>query len=150
MKNEKMTAVTSNGEVKETAIQAVSSTINRDALAAIRETLSKIEEMEPGVSLAPTYFEFENTGDSVRGVFIGYKQLTVQDAERDGELKEITAVGWMNLDESVSVNAGVSLVGIFQQSGIQIGTPVEITFKGRKKVERGSVKVYDVRPLMSK
>lgn len=132
--------VTASGEIKETSGTVSALVIPKDTFAVIKKTAAGLDKMETGISLAPRYFEFEAPGDSVRGVFVGFKNLTLSD-------RETTAVLWMDKDMNVFLNSGVNLVDTFQGVGLEIGAPVEITYVEKKKVERGSVKVYDVRIL---
>jgi hypothetical protein len=143
----KVQAVTSNGEIKETELQATALTVSQAQLKEIHKRAENLSNMSAGVSLNPRYYEFENAGDTVRGVFLGFKQLTMTD-RATGKPKAVNAVMWMDETKSVFVNAGASLVGIFTEVDVPQFHGVQIEYTGETKTKSGNnVKIYDVRIL---
>lgn len=103
-----------------------------------------LDAAEVGINIQPQYFEFINTGDSLRGVFNGISTITTKD-RKTGEYKQIPAVVLQN-KEGVKLNAGASLVSQFEK--LMPGTAVQVTYKGKEKTKSGNeVKTYDVRLL---
>jgi len=138
-------AVKSSGEITETSLETTALTVSREQLAEIHKRAESLSKMEAGISLNPRYYEFENKGDSVRGVFLGFKELVMNDRVNGGT-KTSRAVMWMDEQKSVYVNAGVSLVSVFTEVNVPQFAAVQIEFSGTEKTKSGNtVKVYDVR-----
>lgn len=115
--------------------------------AEMSATLAELPEMSTGMNIAPAYLEFEKEGQSVRGIFLGFMMQEFTD-EQTGEIKNLECVGVMDDKQNVSINAGTALVGAFKSSQLAQFSPVEITYAGQKKVKRGYMKVYEIRPLI--
>lgn len=135
-------AVTSEGEIKETVLSAPPVRLDAGRFAQIESSLAQIKKMRTGISMNAKYREFNKEGDSVRGVFIGFRTIYKSDG---GERKPLRAAAWIDEDKAVWINAGTALCSQCEQ--IPEGTPVEITYSESIKVEMGKVKIYDVKPL---
>ena len=103
------------------------------------DQLPDFDEMEAGMSLAAKYIEFEQPGQKLRGLLIGFNQMTGQ----DGAVKPVAV--FQNKD-GVFVNAGSNLVS--QVRHLPPKTSVEVTYMGKEKTGNGyNVKVFEVRLL---
>lgn len=132
---------TETGEEKETDFVRQVSVMNADKLSEISLKASGLDGMEKGISLTTTYKEFSKAGEKTRGVFMGMKSLNKKD--ENGSLIPLPAVGWMESNGEIFVNAGSNLVG--QLAGVAPMTAVEIEFVKEEKVQSGGkVKVYKV------
>lgn len=111
------------------------------------KTLAELDSMTAGVNIAPQYLEFAEIGQKIRGVFMGFVLQDFTDTET-GEIKTLECVGIMDADQNVFINAGTSLVGTFKATNLAQYSPVEVTYTEHRKVKRGYMKVYSVRPLI--
>lgn len=103
-----------------------------------------LEDAEPGMSLALQYRKFNQAGETVRAVFIGF---TTIGSNQQGKGK-IPAAVFQSAD-GVWLNAGDNLVN--QVRRLAIHTPVVVTYKGEQKTQSGSnVKTFEVRLLVPK
>ena len=64
-------------------------------MSKANELISSLKDAETGINIAPEYFEFNEVGTKVRGVFLGYTKFEVVD-QKSGELKTLNAIGWMD------------------------------------------------------
>lgn len=134
--------VTDTGEVKETALVAAPIVFDSEKFSRIEQSLQQLASMKSGISMNAKYREFTREGESVRGVFIGFRTIIKSE---NSEPKAIRAAAWIDESKTVFINAGVTLCKQFDE--IPEGTPVEITYAQSLKVEMGKCKVYDVKPL---
>lgn len=140
MSNAKKTeAVTTTG-------QSYTSDLTQVRPEEIEAQLSGLAKMETGINLAFRYKEFVDKGDKARGVFMGFVQFEKVDKET-GKVSMLDAVAWMEADRTVYQNAGTALVSAFKTHWLAQGTPIEVEYQGQKKVERGYMKEYALRPL---
>ncbi|MBD1207495.1 MAG: hypothetical protein H9535_03640 [Ignavibacteria bacterium] len=135
-------AVTSDGREKETELSASPVLISKERLNAIEDSLQKLEAMESGIALNAKYREFDATGETVRGVYLGMKTIFKKD---NGEMKPIECASWIDSTKQVWICGAKILVS--QCSELPQGTPVEITYTEKVKVDMGFAKSFDVRPL---
>lgn len=135
-------AVTSDGREKETELSASPVLISKERLNAIEDSLQKLETMESGIALNAKYREFDATGETVRGVYLGMKTIFKKD---NGEVKPIECASWIDAAKQVWISGAKILVS--QCSELPQGTPVEITYTEKIKVEMGYAKSFEVRPL---
>lgn len=115
-------------------------------MSKAKELISGLKDAETGINISPEYYEFNEVGQKIRGVFLGYTKFEVAD-QKTGELKVLNAIGWMDQDGNTFSNAGVSLVGSLVAAGIELYSMIEIEYLGTKKVTEGKMKRYAVRPL---
>ena len=109
--------------------------VNFQALIAQSE---KLQALKPVINLSAEYIEVEKVGESFRGIYIGKQKMQVTD-QATGETREIEGVRFL-IDKQVKINAGVVLVNEIDRSGINVGTPVEVTYTAKK----GNVKIYSL------
>ena len=83
------------------------------------------------------YWTPENIGEKKRMVFAGVQDRTVLDQKTNEEIQLSCVVFWLpgeNPDQHRTVvNGSKRLVAVFENGGIAEGTPVQITYKGKKK-----------------
>lgn len=102
------------------------------------EASANLTKLKVAINLSPEYIELVKPGESFRGIFWGFTEITVND-QVTGEQRTIAAAAFL-VDKSIRINAGVALVGECRKSGIDKGTPVEVTFKEKK----GNLKIYSL------
>jgi hypothetical protein len=88
-----------------------------------------------------SYREFNSEGEKLRGVFLGLK--TVQKNNDLGNKVPLECVQWFDPSGEVYLNAGVTLVGAFQQAQVLPGTAIEIEYLGKRE----RAKLFAVRVL---
>ena len=113
-----------------------------DVTAAITpemlEASANLTKLKAAINLSPEYIELTKAGESFRGIFYGFTEITVND-QVTGEQRTIPAAAFL-VNKAIRINAGVALVGECKKSGIEKGTPVEVTFKEKK----GNLKIYSL------
>ena len=102
------------------------------------EASANLTKLKVAINLSPEYIELVKAGESFRGIFWGFTEITVND-QVTGEQRTIAAAAFL-VDKAIRINAGVALVGECKKSGIEKGTPVEVTFKEKK----GNLKIYSL------
>lgn len=111
------------------------SDVNFQTLIAQSE---KLEKMKPVINLSAEYIELEKVGESFRGIYIGKQRMQISD-QATGEIRDIEGVRFL-INKQVKINAGVVLVNEIDRSGINVGTPVEVSYTSKK----GNVKIYSL------
>jgi 3-methyladenine DNA glycosylase Tag len=102
------------------------------------EASANLTKLKAAINLSPEYIELVKPGESFRGIFWGFTEITVND-QVTGDQRTLPAAAFL-VDKSIRINAGVALVGECKKSGIDKGTPVEVTFKEKK----GNLKIYSL------
>lgn len=87
--------------------------------------------------LSQEYWTPVNVGEKKRMIFAGVQDRTVLDQKTNDEIQLSCVVFLLpgeNADEHKTVvNGSKRLVAVFENGGIAEGTPVQITYKGKKK-----------------
>lgn len=99
---------------------------------------TQLDKLEQVITLTAQYLELEKPAESFRGVYIGTQVMTMAD-KVTGEEKSFDAVRFL-INKQVFINAGVVLVNEIKRAGINVGTPVEITYLRKE----GNTKIYQV------
>ena len=102
------------------------------------EASSNLSKLKTAINLSPEYIELAKPGESFRGIFWGFTEITVND-QVTGEQRTIPAAAFL-VDKSIRINAGVALVSECKKAGIEKGAPIEVTFKEKK----GNLKLYSL------
>jgi hypothetical protein len=136
-----LVAVDETGVVKPTELTTLPTTLAETEISAYLTTASQLHTLKPAISLTPSYREFHAEGEKLRGVFLGLK--IVQKKDDLGHKVPLECVQWLDPSGEVYLNAGVTLVGAFQQAQILPGTAIEIEYQGK----RDRAKVFAVRIL---
>jgi 3-methyladenine DNA glycosylase Tag len=112
--------------------------VNAAITPQMLEASANLSSLKAAINLSPEYIELEKEGESFRGIFWGFTEITVND-QVTGEQRQIPAAAFL-VDKCIRINAGVALVSECKKSGIDKGTPLEVTFKEKK----GKLKVYSL------
>lgn len=88
------------------------------------------------------YWDAETIGDSIRGIYKGFRVLQVEDEHQPGTKKPIGAV-LIKTSNGVYMAAGVHLVEPFLGGQIPQESAVHITYQGKKN----RMKLFEVRLL---
>jgi 3-methyladenine DNA glycosylase Tag len=112
--------------------------VNTAITPEMLEASANLTKLKAAINLSPEYIELVKPGESFRGIFWGFSEIQVND-QVTGEQRTIPAAAFL-VDKCIRINAGVALVGECRKSGIDKGTPVEVTFKEKK----GNLKIYSL------
>ena len=112
--------------------------VNAAITPEMLEASANLTKLKAAINLSPEYIELVKAGESFRGIFWGFTEIQVND-QVTGEQRTIPAAAFL-VDKAIRINAGVALVGECRKSGIDKGTPVEVTFKEKK----GNLKIYSL------
>ena len=121
---------------QENAAVSVAPEITNFADLVAKSTM--LNDLEQVVTLTAEYIELEKPSESFRGIFIGTQQMHLID-KVTGEEKTMDAVRFL-INKQVFINAGVVLVNEIKRAGINVGTPVEVTYLRKE----GNTKIYQV------
>jgi 3-methyladenine DNA glycosylase Tag len=112
--------------------------VNAAITPEMLEASANLSKLKTAINLSPEYIELAKAGESFRGIFWGFTEITVND-QVTGEQRTIPAAAFL-VDKSIRINAGVALVSECKKAGIDKGTPLEVTFKEKK----GNLKIYSL------
>lgn len=112
--------------------------VNAAITPEMLEASANLSKLKTAINLSPEYIELAKAGESFRGIFWGFTEITVND-QVTGEQRTIPAAAFL-VDKSIRINAGVALVSECKKAGINKGTPLEVTFKEKK----GNLKIYSL------
>jgi uncharacterized protein YwbE len=107
--------------------------------------LPDLDGMQESFKLEAKYFEFEEKGQSKRGVYLGMTKMQSQD---NGKIVDMAQ--FQNKD-GVWVNSGAALTRQLRERAVPIGTPLQVMYLGKKDTKTGhKIKNYEVRVLNEK
>lgn len=112
--------------------------VNAAITPEMLEASSNLSKLKTAINLSPEYIELAKVGESFRGIFWGFTEITVND-QVTGEQRTIPAAAFL-VEKTIRINAGVALVSECKKAGIDKGTPVEVIFKEKK----GNLKIYSL------
>jgi len=112
--------------------------VNATITPEMLEASANLSQLTAAINLSPEYIELVKPGESFRGIFWGFTEITVNDQVTD-EQRQIPAAAFL-VDKCIRINAGVALVSECKKAGIDKGTPLEVTFKEKK----GNLKIYSL------
>lgn len=112
--------------------------VNAAITPEMLEASANLSKLKTAINLSPEYIELSKPGESFRGIFWGFTEITVND-QVTGEQRQIPAAAFL-VDKAIRINAGVALVNECKKAGIDKGTPLEVTFKEKK----GNLKIYSL------
>jgi len=112
--------------------------VNAAITPEMLEASSNLSKLKTAINLSPEYIELAKVGESFRGIFWGFTEITVND-QVTGEQRTIPAAAFL-VEKTIRINAGVALVSECKKAGIDKGTPLEVTFKEKK----GNLKLYSL------
>jgi len=130
-----------NSSIAHVESQVDISTISQeDFLAAMEKSDSKqLKGMEVLMDLTAEYVELEKTGESFRGVYIGFQDMNITD-KQTGESKKLKAARFL-IDKKVRINAGAVLISELHRANVPVGTPLEVTYVRKD----GNTKIYSIK-----
>ena len=130
-----------NSSIAHVESQVDISTISQeDFLAAMEKSDSKqLKGMEVLMDLTAEYVELEKTGESFRGVYIGFQDMNITD-KQTGESKKLKAARFL-IDKKVRINAGAVLISELHRANVPVGTPLEVTYVRKD----GNTKIYSLK-----
>ena len=120
----------------ENAAVSVANDITNFAELVAKST--QLDKMEQVLTLTAEYIELEKPAESFRGLYIGTQHTNMTD-KNTGEEKVVEAARFL-INKQVFINMGVVLVQEIKRAGINVGTPVEITYLRKE----GNTKIYQV------
>jgi hypothetical protein len=103
----------------------------------------KLETVKATPNIAPKYIEFNVPGQKIRGFYLGNSKVE----KKENDETKVIPVILLATAKGVFMNGGVSLVDTMTKF-CRVGEAVEIEFIGLKKVSKGNLKEYAVRPLV--
>jgi hypothetical protein len=112
--------------------------VNAAITPQMLEASANLSSLKTAINLSPEYIELAKPGESFRGIFWGFTEITVND-QVSGEQRQIPAAAFL-VDKCIRINGGVALVSECKKAGIDKGTPLEVTFKEKK----GNLKIYSL------
>ena len=112
--------------------------VNATITPEMLEASANLKQLKAAINLSPEYIELVKPGESFRGIFWGFTEITVNDQVTD-EQRQIPAAAFL-VDKCIRINAGVALVSECKKAGIDKNTPLEVTFKEKK----GNLKIYSL------
>ena len=112
--------------------------VNAAITPEMLEASANLSSLKTAINLSPEYIELAKPGESFRGIFWGFTEITVND-QVTGEQRQIPAAAFL-VDKCIRINGGVALVSECKKAGIDKGTPLEVTFKEKK----GNLKIYSL------
>lgn len=131
-------------------------TVTMDEMTQLVENskgMGDVAKMEVGtINLKSEYLSFENPGESVRRVFLGFTMKQSVDPAT-GEDKGLLPAAQLYDPKTETVNICMQtvLVGVLFEVGYPKGAPLQITYKGDKKGKNGlKYQDFDIRALVSK
>lgn len=130
---EKIVSVTSNGDVKQTELTLPKNFDWRE-----------IEKASTGINVAPQYFEFQNIGESLRGIYLGTSYVE----KNEGNITKKIPVVILATQKGIVMNGGVSLYDTITKF-CRVGEALEIVYTGQRKTSNGGyLKLYNITPLI--
>ena len=82
--------------------------VNTAITAEMLEASANLSQLTAAINLSPEYIELVKPGESFRGIFWGFTEITVNDQVSD-EQRTIPAAAFL-VDKAIRINAGVALV----------------------------------------
>lgn len=122
-------------QIVETQDNGLAQTVD---LAKMLENSKKMKALKPVIKLTSKYIELEKVGESFRGIFAGFTEISVSDKET-GELKNLPAARFV-VDGEMAVNAGAVLVNELKKCDVTIGTPLEVKYAKKES----NTKIYEL------
>lgn len=99
----------------------------------------ELESYHPTLTITPEYYRFTKVGDSIRGIFLGYRTISKRDKQC------FDCILWMNAGK-LFLNGSKCLVNDTKQAKLSIGTPIEIQLvDNRSKYQKFIVRIIQPR-----
>lgn len=108
-------------------------------LEALLEKSTQMDKLDTVLSLSPESITLEKVGESFRGIFMGFGEMTVNDPNNE-EGKRVLQCAKFLISKKMCINGGAVLVSELHNANVKIGTPLEVTYTEKK----GNVKIYRI------
>jgi hypothetical protein len=108
-------------------------------IEALLEKSSSMDKLETVLSLSPESITLEKVGESFRGIFMGYGEMTVNDANAEEGKRTLECAKFL-INKKMCINGGTVLVSELHNANVKPGTPLEVTYTEKK----GNVKIYRI------
>lgn len=111
----------------------------------IEELLEKsasMDKMKTIVSLSPESITLDKVGESFRGIFVGFGEMTVNDTNEESGKRTLPCAKFL-VDKKMCINGGAVLVSEIKNAKVKAGTPLEVQYVEK----RGNVKIYRIQLL---
>jgi hypothetical protein len=112
--------------------------VSAEQIAAMLDASKKMKQLKPVIKLTSKYIELEKVGESFRGIFAGFSEITVSDKET-AELKQLPAARFI-VNGEMCINAGAVLVNELRKADVPTGTPLEVTYSKKES----NTKIYEL------
>jgi len=106
------------------------------------EKSSSMDKMKTVLSLSPESITLDKVGESFRGIFVGFGEMTVNDQNEEGGKRTLPCAKFL-IDKKMCINGGAVLVSEIKNAKVKIGTPLEVEYVEKK----GNVKIYRIQLL---
>lgn len=107
-----------------------------------------------GADLCPDYWTPSEVGESKRLVFVGIEMRAVPSQDDPNITVDLECAVFIEPGDPhiVLANGSKRLVGVFENSKVESGTPVEVTYRGKKKNKNNAHQsdTWSVVPLKEK
>lgn len=114
-------------------------TVQPNSIEALLEKSAQLENLQEVVSLSPESIVLEKVGESFRGLFMGYGEMTVNDQNTEEGKRTLTCAKFL-IDKKMRINGGAVLVSELKNASVTEGTPIQVTYTEK----RGNVKIYRI------
>lgn len=117
-------------------------------LSALMSATAALDKAEVSMALKADYLEMTTQGQTFRCIFLGYGTAKHQSPNEGEGLVEKKCVKLLGADKKAYINSSVLLVREFENAGLSVGTPIQITFTGQKSMPNGfKAKTYELHLL---
>lgn len=107
-------------------------------MAAAVESSTKLEKMEPVMTLTAEYIELQKPGESFKGVYVGTQEMKLTN-KATGEQRDYEAARFI-INKQIWINAGAALISEIKRANIPVGTALLVTYTEKK----GNTKIYSI------
>lgn len=133
-----------NNQVVTSSSNAIVSEVQTDNfdgldIEALLEKSTSMDKLDTVLSLSPESITLEKVGESFRGIFMGYGEMTVNDPNHE-DGKRTLECGKFLINKKMCINGGTVLVSELRNANVKVGTPLEVTYTEKK----GNVKIYRI------
>lgn len=154
MLNDNQIETTEATEELEVVESSLSTQLSEEVVTMLLNNVEKLETAGPGVQVDSESFKFTTIGQSVKGVFAGYQQMTFKVEDFDPKNPIYTtqkAIKWVNKGTDGKIKfyvcASKALVNKIQENNISVGSLLEITMTDDKGGNNKKVKLFNVAVL---
>jgi hypothetical protein len=122
-----------------TTEQSVAQVNQNFDIEAMLEKSAQLDKLDTVVSLSPESITLEKVGESFRGIFMGFGEMTINDQNNDEGKRTISCAKFL-IDKKMRINGGAVLVSEIKNAAVKEGTPLLVEYTEKK----GNVKIYRI------